>query len=116
MKMTLGRKILTGFIVCGLILLGVAIFSFRNSEKFIASNAWVDHTNQVLNEFGQILALSVDAETGARGFVITGDEKYLEPFTNANSQIFEHVDRVRESTKDNPDQQKNIEELGKALK
>jgi CheY-like chemotaxis protein/CHASE3 domain sensor protein/putative methionine-R-sulfoxide reductase with GAF domain len=72
--------------------------------------------HHVLNEFEQILVYSVDAQTGVRGFVITGDEKFLEPFTNANAQIFEHVNKVRELTKDNPGQQKNIEELEKALK
>ena len=70
MKMTLDRKILLGFIACALILFGVAIFSFKNSEKFIASNAMVDHTNQVLYEFDQILISSIDAETGTRGFII----------------------------------------------
>jgi CheY-like chemotaxis protein/CHASE3 domain sensor protein len=115
MKMTLGRKILIGFLACALIFFGVAIFSFKNSEKFIASNAWVDHTNQVLNEFEQILVYSVDAETGARGFVITGDNNYLEPFTAATSKIREHLDKVRELTQDNPIQQKNIEELEKQV-
>lgn len=115
MKISLDRKILLGFIACALILFGVAIFSFKNSEKFIASNAWVDHTNQVLNEFGQILVYSVDAETGARGFVVTGEDKYLEPFTNANAKIAEHVDKLKELTSDNPVQQKNIEQLEKQL-
>jgi signal transduction histidine kinase/DNA-binding response OmpR family regulator/CHASE3 domain sensor protein len=116
MKMTLGRKILLGFIACAMILFGVAVFSYRNNEKFIDSNAWVDHTNQVMYEFEQILVYSVDAETGARGFVITGDDKYLEPFVNASTKIFEHVDKVKELTKDNPVQQKNIDELEKELK
>ncbi len=116
MKMTLGKKILLGFILCALVLFGVAVFSYRNNEKFIDSNAWVDHTNQVMYEFEQILVYSVDLETGARGFVITGDEKYLEPYTNASIKIFEHIDKVRELTKDNPTQQKNIDELEKELK
>jgi signal transduction histidine kinase/DNA-binding response OmpR family regulator/CHASE3 domain sensor protein len=114
--MTLATKILTGFIACALILFGVAVFSFKNSEKFIASNAWVDHTNQVLYEFEQILVYSIDAETGTRGFVITGDESFLEPFSNANTKAAEHLDKVKELTKDNPSQQKNIEELEKELR
>src|ERR1035437_4765485 len=116
MKMTLGKKILIGFIACGLVLFGVAIFSYKNSEKFIASNALVDHTNQVLNEFDQILISSIDAETGTRGFIITGDEKFLEPFFNANTKAVEHLDKVKELTKDNPNQKKNIEELEKEFK
>jgi len=116
MKMTLDRKILIGFIACALILFGVAIFSFKNSEKFIASNAMVDHTNQVLHEFEQILISSIDAETGVRGFVISGDENALQYFTNANTIAVEHLDKVKELTKDNLNQQKNIEELDKEIK
>src|SRR5471030_3251249 len=99
MKMTLGRKILIGFIACALILFGVAIFSFKNSEKFVASNAWVDHTNQVVYEFQQVLIATIDAETGMRGFVITGDDNYLEPFLSGNLKAVEHLDKVKELTK-----------------
>jgi CHASE3 domain sensor protein len=114
--MTLNRKILIGFIACALILVGVAIFSYKNSAKFIASNVWVDHTNQVLSEFNQILVFTINAETGTRGYVITGDENSLEPFFNANTKAAEHLDKVKELTKDNPIQQKNIEELEKKVK
>ena len=113
--MTLERKILLGFIACALVLFGVAIFSFQNNEKFIESNIWVDHTNQVMYEFEQIRLYSVDAETGARGYVITGSENYLEPFTNASAKIAEHIEKVRELTSDNPVQQRNINELEKEL-
>jgi len=113
--MTLNRKILIGFIVCSLILLGVAFFSHKNSEKFIASNNLVDQTNKVLNEVSQILTAVTDAETGNRGFIITGDDVYLEPFKNAERTIGEHLDKVKELTKDNIIQQK-IEELEKEIK
>jgi CheY-like chemotaxis protein/signal transduction histidine kinase/CHASE3 domain sensor protein len=116
MKMTLGRKILIGFMACALVLLGVAIFSFKNSEKFVASNALVNHSNQVLYEFEQILMSSIDAETGVRGYVITGDANFLESFSSANAKAMEQLDKVKELTKDNPNQQKNIEELSKELK
>jgi len=116
LKMTLNRKILIGFISCALIVVGVAIFSFINSEKFIASNALVNRTTQVLSEFNQILGFTIDAETGIRGYVITGDTNYLEPYLNANTKAVEHLGKVKELTKDNPDQQKNIEDLEKQIK
>ncbi|MFV8323771.1 response regulator [Flavobacterium sp. LS2R12] len=116
MKMTLGRKIVIGFIACALVLLGVAIFSFKNTEKFVASNTLVNVSNQVLYEFEQILMSSVDAETGVRGYVITGDDNFLKPFTTANIKAIEKLEKVKELTKDNPNQQNNIEELAKQLK
>ena len=114
--MTLGRKIVIGFIACALVLLGVAIFSFKNTEKFVASNTLVNVSNQVLYEFEQILMSSVDAETGVRGYVITGDDNFLKPFTTANIKAIEKLEKVKELTKDNPNQQNNIEELAKQLK
>ncbi len=114
--MTLNKKILVGFIACALILLGVAIFSYKNSQKFIASNDLVNQTNKVLYEFSQILTATTDAETGNRGFVITGDDNYLENYINAEKNAIEHLDKVRNLTKDNPIQQKNIYELEKEIK
>jgi len=112
--MTLSKKILTGFIACAVILFGVGIFSYKNSEKFIASNTLVDQTNKVLYEVNQILTAVTDGETGNRGFIITGDYVYLEPFTNAERTIGEHLDKIKELTKDNTVQQK-IKELEKEI-
>ena len=106
--MTLSKKILSGFIVCTIILMAVAIFSFKNSEKFIATNKWVNHTHEVLHELDQILLGSLDAETGTRGFVITNDENYLAPFNSAKSNLSEHIKKVKQLTGDNRIQQENI--------
>jgi len=70
-KITLDKKILAGFIACSAVLFVVAVISFNNSEKFIDTNQWVNHTHEVLYEFDQILVSSVDAETGARGSSIS---------------------------------------------
>ena len=113
--MTLSRKIMIGFIGCALVLFGVSIFSYKNNQKFIESNAWVDHTNQVLNEFQLITTSTLDVETGARGYVITGSDNYLEPFTKASTKIYTQINKVRSLTKDNPVQQQNIDELEKEV-
>ncbi len=114
--MTLGRKILTGFIGCAVVLIGVTIFSYKNNEKFIESNDLVEHTNQVLYEFQEILLYTVNAETSGRGFVITGNENHLEVFKDAEVKLPEQLGKLKELTKDSPIQQKNIEELEKETK
>ena len=115
-KITLGGKILSGLIACTIIFIGLAIFILKNNEKFVASNDLVDQSNKILNEFQQILVFSVDIETGYRGFIITGEDEYLEPFSKAVNNISEHLGKVRELTKDNPVQQTNVVQLEKALK
>lgn len=111
--MTLSQKILTGFIACTAVLAAVAFFSFRNSEKFIDTNQWVDHTHEVLGEFSQVLAASVDAETGVRGYVISGNEVFLEPYNSSRENMSAHLEKVKRLTVDNPTQQKNIADLQK---
>src|SRR5260221_1050491 len=114
--MTLNKKILSGFIICSMVMLVVAIISFRNSEKFIDTNQWVNHTHEVLYELDQISGSAVDAETGARGFVITGEENYLEPYNTSRATLAEHVNKATALTKDNPAQQSNIEGIPKLIK
>ncbi len=107
--MTLSKKILTGFIACAVILFGVAFFSYKNSQKFIASNNLVDQTNKILYEFSQILSIVSDAESSNRGYIITGDEAHLESSKNAEKSISEHFDKVEELTQDNTIRQKTTE-------
>jgi len=113
--MKLGKKILIGFICCIAVLIVVAVFSFINSQKYIASNEWVDHTNQVLFESGQLLNSSLEAETATRGFVITGDNTYLLPLADAKTDAFQHLEKIIALSSDNPVQQKNTKDLEKTL-
>src|SRR5580658_5221412 len=76
------NKSCTGFIVSAVILVATAIFAIRNNEKFIDTTQWVNHTHEVLQEFDQILTRTVDAETGVRGYVVTGNEVFLDPYNN----------------------------------
>ncbi len=113
MKFTLQTKILGGFIVCCMTLIIVAITSFRNSKKFIDANEWVNHTHEVLYELGQILISSLEAETGARGFVITGKEEYLAPFISSRNSLTTQINEVKMLTIDNAMQQNNIDRLSR---
>ena len=113
--MTLSQKILAGFITCAIILIGTAIFAVKNNEKFIDTTQWVNHTNQVIKQLDQILTKSVDAETGVRGYVVTGNEVFLEPYNYAFDSIHHHIVEARGMTMDNPIQQRNIDELEKQI-
>lgn len=108
MKSTLSQKIQAGFILSTLILFIAAFLSFRNSEKFNATNQMVKHTQEVLYEFEQVLVSCVDAETGERGYIITGNESYLEPYDRSKNELSAHIEKIKTLTVDNPEQQQNI--------
>lgn len=116
MKFTLDKKILSGFILCSFVLLFVAIISFQNSERFLSNNNMVNHTHEVLYELEQIMVYAVEAETGARGFVITGQEDYLAPYSNSRLNLTDHLDKAKRLTSDNAAQQKNLHTLTDLIK
>src|SRR5690349_10151561 len=102
MEMTLSQKILAGFIACAVALLAVAIFSFRNSQQYMSTNHLVDHTYEVLNEFHQITTASSDGESSVRGYIISGNEIFLQPYFNSRKEINDHLARLKNLTEDNP--------------
>src|SRR5215813_11843283 len=115
MKMTLTRKILAGFIACTIVLFVVAIFSFRNSQRFIDASKWVTHTHEVMYEFDLVLASTLDAESAVRGFVITNDGSFLDVYNTARLNANDHLENVKNLTTDNTAQQRNIELLRKQI-
>ncbi|HEY2049061.1 MAG TPA: CHASE3 domain-containing protein [Caulobacteraceae bacterium] len=76
---------------------------------------WVHHSLQVQNQIYRVLTRLEDAETGQRGFVITGNERFLEPYTRALS-IQDDVDALAKATSDNPVQQKAVTRLRRLVR
>ncbi len=97
MKMTLNTKILTGFLACSLVLVVVASISFTNSEKFLATNRWVNHTHEVLEELDQVLLSTVNTETGARGFTLTGEPHISSLTMQAGKKLNYTFERLKTS-------------------
>ncbi|MCQ6256584.1 response regulator [Pseudomonas sp. Q11] len=63
---------------------------------------WVGHTDRVINNANEALKLSVDLETGIRGYLLTGDEHFLDPYEVAKPRIAVALDTLLELTADNP--------------
>ena len=76
-----------------------------------SNQAWVEHTQQVQLELAEFESLLKDAETGQRGYLYTGDPRYLEPYNNAVAQGYPHITRLAELTADNPRQQERVTRL-----
>ena len=72
MQWTIARKIGVGFVVPVVILIAIGAVAYRNTAMLIETSSWVAHTHEVLQDLAAVLATMTDAETGARGYVITG--------------------------------------------
>src|SRR5882724_3166544 len=115
MKWSIGGKIGSGFGLALVVLVIVGAVSYDSTNKLIDSAEWVRHTHEVLNGLDEVLSGMKDAETGQRGFIITGEARYLDPYLGARDLVDQKLKHVRELTSDNPSQQQRIAELGPVI-
>ncbi len=111
MKPTIGLKIGSGL---GLALLAITIIgssAYRNTSNLTQAMEDVDHSHRVIESLERLLSTLKDAETGQRGFVISGDNTYLDPYISALSRIDQHLQSLRELTKDSTEQQQKLQSL-----
>ena len=112
MRWSIGKKIGSGFGFALLALIVVGAISYDSTSKLIDSAEWVRHTHEVINGLDEVLSGMKDAETGQRGYIITGEARYLEPYQGARAAVEEKLKSLRELTSDNPIQQQRLAELG----
>lgn len=105
------RNLLIGFSSSLIILLISSIASLMSISKLLESVGWVNHTNEVIMELEAVNAALVDAETGQRGFLLTGDEAFLKPYEDSKVRATRAYEKVLTLTKDNPLQQSDLPKL-----
>jgi methyl-accepting chemotaxis protein len=107
---TFGKRIGFGFGLAVALLLIVGVVAYRSNDALVENNHRVIHTHQVLEQVAHALSFMKDAETGQRGFLLTGNETYLEPYRGALASIERTMTDLRELTADNPHQQARLVE------
>jgi methyl-accepting chemotaxis protein len=105
---TFGKRLAAGFALAGITLLMIAGVAYRTTSGLVENNRLVTHTYTVRGNLTRLESLLKDAETGQRGYVITGEDSYLEPYTLALKRIAATLTAVRELTTDNPLQQRRL--------
>jgi PAS domain S-box-containing protein len=91
-------SVITGFAILLALLVFNAFITRRQLGIQIDDQSRVAHSRQVLYELSQTESLLKDAETGQRGFLYTGDPKYLTPYTDAVGRIQSHIDSLAQLT------------------
>jgi PAS domain S-box-containing protein len=81
-----------------------AVLSLHNIREVATSVQWVSHTNEVLTRLEAVLSTIKDAETGQRGYLLTGEAAYLEPYRDAVDRLPRQIADLRQVTLDNPAQ------------
>lgn len=82
-----------------------------NTGRLLDTVKWNTHTYKVLGEAEKMLLNMVNIETGLRGFVASGDERFLDPFKQGQQAFSTHFDKARSLTSDNAQQQARLEKM-----
>ena len=113
--MTIGKKIIAGFVAPLVILLAVVGIGYWTTYRLIDTAGWVAHSHQVLENLEALLSTLKDAETGQRGYLLTDKESYLEPYLAAHEAWEPTYNSLVMLTNDNEEQQARLKELKPAL-
>ncbi|MBV8470622.1 MAG: CHASE3 domain-containing protein [Burkholderiaceae bacterium] len=106
---TFGKKIALSFSLAFAMLAVIGIVSYRSVDALTKTSYSVTHTHQVLEHVSSVLSQLKDAETGQRGYLLTGDDNYLDPFRTGTAGTPKLLQDLRELTADNPNQQRRLD-------
>ena len=108
---SIAARLAGGFGIGLILLAGIGAVMVQKVSTVNQNQKWVSHTYQVLGGLSTVLSSLKDAETGQRGYLITGKDDYLQPYLDAKGRVGGEIDAVAKLTSDNPKQQQNIATL-----
>ena len=109
MRFTIGRRIALGYGLVVLLLLLIALSAYRSTTKLVEAAYWQDHTFRVLYAIERLNTALLEVETGQRGFIITGNDEFLEPYRVGLRRVEVEQAAIRTLTSDNASQQARLE-------
>jgi PAS domain S-box-containing protein len=104
--------ILSGFVVlaiCGLL-------GYRALRRLVANEAATRHSREISQAFESLLTTITDAETGQRGYLLTGRDEYLEPYRTARAHIHQNIEQLRSVVQNDEAQRVHLDQAEKATR
>ena len=108
--------ILWGFVAALAILAFAGWESHRDTVRVAEAASARKQSYEVQRMIDETSARLVDAETGQRGYLLTGNEAYLEPYRGAIRSLDQTMGQLKELTSDEPKQQRHVQALEPLVK
>lgn len=106
--MTVRQKILGANLLVLAIFIAINVTAYLAMGSLRTASGWVSHTHEVIAKGNRLVSLMVDQETGMRGFLVTGQEDYLEPYLRGKEEFAKLMKDTQETVSDNPAQVKRL--------
>ncbi|MHA6718446.1 response regulator [Sphingomonas sp. RS6] len=95
--------------------LASGMLAYHNVRELRESDAAIRHSHTVLIALDELLSTVQDAETGQRGYLLTGAPRYLAPYESAVAALPARLGELRTLTADNPVQQSSVDQLNRQV-
>jgi signal transduction histidine kinase/CheY-like chemotaxis protein/CHASE3 domain sensor protein len=117
LRSSLPPRTQAGFVAATIAVFLIAFLSYRSFQQRAEGARLVAHTLEVTADLEVLLSTFQDAETGQRGFLLTGgEEHYLEPYDHAAATFDGELRRLRAAIADNPQQVERFEALDRSAR
>ena len=103
-----------GLVLALLVMISVVVY--QSVTSLIETFKWVDHTYEVIGTGNDLLMSLVNMETGERGFMITGEEGYLDPYIQGKEELAKAIAKAKGLVSDNPTQVGRFEAVERLAK
>ncbi|SHM00319.1 Signal transduction histidine kinase [Chitinophaga jiangningensis] len=111
MKASFKKNLIISYGTSLFLLVVSSVASFISIQNLMESQRMLNHTNTIITKLENVLSVLKDGETGQRGYLLSGNDDFLEPYLNASAKSNRLMDEVKSLTIDNPLQQRSVEQL-----
>ncbi len=109
------RRLLNVVLVPAGLMLAVAVLLVAQIAHLLGDSGLVAHSDLVLSQAYEVQKVTIDLETGLRGFLVTGDDLFLEPYNRGLAGIDGQVTELRWRARGRTDQQARTDEIRRRL-
>ncbi|MGE8397885.1 MAG: CHASE3 domain-containing protein, partial [Comamonas sp.] len=99
-------------ILAACLMIGISEYGYKQTNQLLSN---LTHAHDTRNAVSRILKDMLDAETGLRGYLLTSDEKYLEPYNLSIRHIHESLEAIRAQLQDKPEKMEFFVPLARSI-
>src|SRR5690349_1835598 len=97
MTSTFKGNLIISFSLSLLLLIVSSVASYFSIVNLLKSGVEVEKTNSTISDLEEVISTLKDAETGQRGYLLSGDTRYLEPYNGTHKKALAAQARVKQS-------------------
>ncbi|HWA16012.1 MAG TPA: CHASE3 domain-containing protein, partial [Gemmatimonadales bacterium] len=107
--------VLVAFLFCLAVLVIGGVAGYQSTRRLAHNERLLEATTRSITDLNELLSTVKDAETGQRGYLLTGNEVYIQPYNNAVATLPKQLEVLRQRLADDPDQLGRLNELERTI-